>query len=77
MKMPDGLKKWREAGSPVLSPWEKLREKPTYKRAITAKCCECMGWEENAVQPAGLRADVRDCTAKHCPLWEYRPWQRT
>ena len=75
-KMTDGLQAWREAGSPVLSPWEKLRDRPSLKRAVTAKCCDCMGWEENAKSmPSGLRKDVRDCTSTKCPLYVFRPWQ--
>jgi len=32
--------------------------------AIEAYCFECVGWQ---------RGHVRDCTAKACPLWPYRP----
>jgi hypothetical protein len=58
----------------VKTPWEKLREKATLKRAINAKCHECLGWGEHDERPAGVREGIRDCTAKGCPLWGFRPY---
>lgn len=49
--------------------------RPTMKRAfegnskaaaIKAMCLACTGW---------LRAEVRNCSARGCPLWPYRPYQ--
>jgi hypothetical protein len=51
-----------------LTPLEKLATNPLSLRfAITAMCFECMG------KAAGWRADVRDCTAPGCPLFQVRP----
>jgi hypothetical protein len=58
------------------TPWEKLREAPTLKRRIVAFCHHCMGWQEGADMPPGVRSDIRDCTAKGCPLWGARPYRR-
>jgi hypothetical protein len=33
---------------------------------IKAFCLRCVGY---------LREDVRNCTAKGCPLWTHRPYQ--
>lgn len=35
---------------------------------IKAFCLQCVGF---------LRNEVRDCTAKGCPLWPYRPYQQS
>ena len=35
--------------------------------AIAAQCCECVGW---------IRKEVTLCTAKACPLYNYRPYQK-
>ena len=58
------------------TPWEKLREKPTLKRAITAKCHECLGWEEGGERPPLVREGIAGCTATGCPLYGYRPYSR-
>ena len=34
--------------------------------AIKAFCLVCVGYE---------RLQVKNCSARHCPLWEYRPFQ--
>jgi hypothetical protein len=34
--------------------------------AIKAFCLRCVGY---------LRNEVRDCTARGCPLWTHRPYQ--
>lgn len=57
------------------NPWDKLREKPTDRRRITAFCCMCMGWEEGQPMPVGVRGDIRDCTSPRCPLFDVRPYQ--
>lgn len=35
--------------------------------AVKAFCLECTGWD---------RASVTDCTARACPLWPWRPYQK-
>lgn len=37
------------------------------REAIRAFCAECCGYDRDA---------VRECPARRCPLWTYRPWQR-
>ena len=83
--MPDmnqGLAEYRrklEAGevqrSETRTPWERLRERPSPKRMIAAKCHECMGWAEGGERPPGIRSDIRDCTAAGCPLFAARPYR--
>lgn len=36
--------------------------------AIGAKCRDCVGYEDTVSR-------IKDCTTKHCALWEYRPYQ--
>lgn len=59
----------------IKTPWEKLREKPTLKRMVTAKCHECYGWEEGGARPPGIREDIAGCTATGCPLYAARPYK--
>lgn len=49
--------------------------RPTFERAFTtnsksagikAFCLRCVGY---------LRNEVRECTARGCPLWTHRPYQ--
>ena len=41
--------------------------------AIKAKCVECVGTADTP----GFRKDIRECDARSCPLWEFRPYQRS
>ena len=36
------------------------------RAAVKSFCLECLGW---------ISADVTDCTAPACPLYQYRPFQ--
>jgi hypothetical protein len=36
------------------------------RAAIKAFCLYCTGY---------LRAEITNCTARQCPLWNYRPYQ--
>lgn len=51
-----------------------LQGKVPRSKAIALKCYDCCGWQRK--QP-GLDGDtidmVRECTARGCPLWAYRP----
>lgn len=38
------------------------------RQAIKAKCFECVGMDNKA---------VRECSATECPLWFFRPFQRS
>ena len=42
-----------------------IGQNPSKAEAIKAKCLDCVNWE---------RTEVRDCTAKNCPLWTHRPY---
>jgi hypothetical protein len=70
----------------TLSRWERVRlgsvpqsYLPAYKRAvlgessprsaIKAYCNHCVGW--------GGKAEVKNCTAKACPLYAFRPYQKS
>lgn len=46
---------------------KKALKKTTPMQAIKAFCMSCVG---------DVREDVRNCTAKKCPLYIYRPFQR-
>jgi hypothetical protein len=49
-------------------------DKKSYRLAITAKCAECMGCSAGYFEP-GFKAQVRNCTSYHCPLYAVRPYQ--
>lgn len=75
-----GLQKWREehpeGARPTRTPWEKIRENLKSKKSrMDAFCANCMGWEVNGDRPARLVADIRDCDARQCPLWDVRPYR--
>lgn len=38
------------------------------RRAIKAQCLECVGFDRDA---------ITDCTAFACPLWNFRPFQKS
>ena len=40
---------------------------PSRKRAIDAKCAECMGCTKDHLEE-GFKNEIRFCTAPHCPL---------
>lgn len=61
--------------SPETNPITKFRKKPTRGGAIKAMCAQCMGCDENSLEP-GFRADIRDCANRGCALHQYRPFQR-
>lgn len=46
--------------------------KPTRGNAIKAFCAQCMGCNENHVEP-GWREEVKNCTATKCALYTFRP----
>jgi hypothetical protein len=49
--------------------------KPKSRRAaINAKCAECMGCTIDHIE-CGFRREIRNCTAPHCPLFTFRPYQ--
>lgn len=61
--------------APETNPIVKFRKKPTRGGAIKAFCCQCMGCDDDSLEP-GFRADIRDCPAIKCALHQYRPFQR-
>ena len=46
--------------------WIKALQRKSMKAAVTAKCQDCMGWQN---------PEVRDCDVVTCPLWQYRPFR--
>ena len=74
----DRLKAWREAGGeapkPETNPILRFLKEPTLKRAVAAKCAECMGCTRTAIAE-GFRKEIRDCSSRTCPLWAFRPYQ--
>lgn len=44
-----------------------IRARTSRASAVKMFCAECVGF---------VTADVRDCTARQCPLWPWRPYQR-
>ena len=52
-----------------LNPIERSNANPTSLRlAIDAQCFDCMG-------RTGSTSDIRDCTAKDCPLYKVRKYK--
>ena len=74
----DALRAWREAGGtaakPETNPILRFQAQPTLKRAVAAKCAECMGCTPKALAE-GFRKEIRDCSSKTCSLWTFRPYQ--
>ena len=51
-----------------LDPIEKAKQNPkSLRAAINGKCYDCVCF---------MKREVTFCTAKDCPLWLLRPWQR-
>jgi hypothetical protein len=47
---------------------------PSRKRAIEAKCAECMGCTKSH-REHGFKKEISNCSAQHCPLHPLRPYQ--
>ena len=43
--------------------------KSSPREAIKAKCLDCVGYEEPSNR-------IRACSAKTCPVWQFRPYQK-
>lgn len=55
------------------NPIEKSKENPdSLRKAITAKCYECVGMEGDS----NYRESIRSCKSYSCPLHVLRPYQR-
>lgn len=55
------------------NPIIKSRENHTSRaRAIKAMCAHCMGCTTDRIEPGWLN-EVRNCSAPHCPLYNFRP----
>ena len=55
------------------TPIERANEQPdSLRRAITAKCYECVGMDDDP----DWRRSVRECTSYKCPLYPVRPYQQ-
>lgn len=46
------------------------------RAAIDAQCAHCMGCTADHIEP-GFRESIRDCSAPACPLFNFRPYQRS
>lgn len=44
------------------------------RKAVDAMCAHCMGCTASHMEP-GFKHEIRHCSAPHCPLWEFRPYQ--
>jgi len=60
--------------TPEHNPIIKFSRAPTPGRAIKAMCASCMGCTENYIEP-GFKQAIRDCSAKQCPLYSFRPYR--
>ena len=55
------------------NPIERALDKPeSLRRAITAKCYDCVGMDGDP----GYRESIRTCTSPKCPLFSQRPYQK-
>ena len=79
-KMGGGLEKARQAGdarvaaglSRYPTPLERLRQRPSPKRAIAAKCWDCQGQDYDP----GVKWRIGNCeVGESCPLYGFRPYQ--
>lgn len=57
------------------NPYQKFLERPTPTRAIRAFCMQCMGTDDPNNPQEGYQSDIRGCTSKGCPLYNYRPYK--
>lgn len=55
-----------------INPILKARLNPKSKVcAIAAKCCDCVGTNENP----GWMTEIRKCPVTSCPLYQFRPYK--
>jgi len=47
---------------------------PSRKRAIDAKCAECMGCTKDHLEE-GYKSEIRNCSAQDCSLYSFRPYK--
>ncbi|MFT5453375.1 MAG: hypothetical protein ACI9N9_002881 [Enterobacterales bacterium] len=47
---------------------------PTRKRAIDAKCAECMGCTKDHIEE-GYKSEIRNCSTQDCSLYLFRPYK--
>lgn len=59
---------------PEHNPLLRFDANKTRKTAIAAKCAECMGCTREAIE-RGFKREIRYCTSRDCPLWEFRPYR--
>lgn len=52
------------------SPFERLAEKPSARRAIAAECYDCQGQDAER----GWRWKIGNCECPDCPLYAFRPY---
>lgn len=59
------------------NPITRAKVHPTsLKRAIAAKCFECVGGHEDGCVDPWWREEIYNCSVTTCPLWPHRPAQR-
>ena len=55
---------------------KKLKDNPkSRQRAIDAMCFHCFGGTEKEMPDPGYRKSIKECTAVHCPLYNFRPYK--
>ena len=47
--------------------WIKALKRKSMRAAITAKCQDCMCWQNT---------EIKECDVVTCPLWQYRPFSK-
>lgn len=47
--------------------WIKALQRKSMRAAITAKCQDCMCWQNT---------EIKTCDVVTCPLWQYRPFSK-
>ena len=58
------------------NPIVRAMNKPTRGNAIKAMCAHCMGCTPDHLE-RGFRQSISDCTAKSCPLYQFRPFRKS
>ena len=52
-----------------------LNNKTSLRKAINAKCWDCVGGKFSTDDNSGVRKEIRLCPVTKCSLWNFRPYK--
>ena len=65
-----------EKSKPEYNLIKKSKDKPTSPtKAIHAFCFHCHGGTEESMPDHGYKREIKTCSAKNCPLYNFRPYK--